>query len=131
MKSLRKSNKGKEGERQCCMCVVLAESRKEKQRVFLVKDNCVSNGPLVRSLAPLTPLICRQCSALLHSLALFRGSLTHYTHSLVEKLKITNMCSHCKRVQREQTRFSSSLETRPESKRETEDDEVSLAFLLD
>ena len=31
------------------------------------------------------------------------------------RLKFLNMCSHCYSVSREQTRFSSSLETRPET----------------
>ena len=65
-----------------------------------------------RLLHSITP----QHSALLHSLCLlatFMGSLTHFAHSLVGQLKILNMCSHCERVSQEQTRFSSSLETRP------------------
>ena len=64
----------------------------------------------VRSLAPLTPLT---RSAPLRSLAPFIGSLTHFAHSLVGQLKFLNMCSHCYRVSREQTRFWRSLETRP------------------
>ena len=35
--------------------------------------------------------------------------------SLVGQLKFLNVCSRCKRVQREETRFSSTLETRPPS----------------
>ena len=42
------------------------------------------------------------------SLAPFTGSLTHFAHSLLI------MCSRCKRIQWEQTRFWSSLETRPD-----------------
>ena len=62
-----------------------------------------------RSLTP-------QCSTVLRSLcslAPFTGSLTHFAHSLVGQLKFLNMCSHCYRVSREQTRFWRSLETRP------------------
>jgi len=46
---------------------------------------------------------------------MFTGSITHFTHSLVGQLKFLNMCSHCYRVSREQTRFWRSLETRPYS----------------
>ena len=49
----------------------------------------------------------------LHSLAPFTGSLTHFAHSLVGRLKFLNMCSRCYRVSWEQTRFWRSLETRP------------------
>ena len=50
--------------------------------------------------------------ASLRSLTPFTGSLTHFAHSLVGQLKFLNMCSHCYRVSREQTRFWSTLETR-------------------
>ena len=65
------------------------------------------------SIHSLTP----QLSASLHSLTLFTGSLAHLAHSLVGKWKFLNMCSCCKRVQWYQTRFSSSLETRPDCHR--------------
>ena len=54
------------------------------------------------------------CPAPLHLFTPFTGSLTHFAHSLVRWLKFINMCSHCNRVQWEQTRISSSLETRPD-----------------
>ena len=63
----------------------------------------------LRSLAP-------QRSASLRSLRLlapFTGSLTHFAHSLVGRLKFLNMCSRCDRVSQKQTRFWRSLETRP------------------
>ena len=41
----------------------------------------------------------------LFSLALFKGSLTHFAHTLVGQWKIMNMRTRCKRVWREQTRF--------------------------
>ena len=47
------------------------------------------------------------------SLALFTGSLTHFALSLVGRLKFLNMCSHCYRVSKKETRFWRSLETRP------------------
>ena len=59
------------------------------------------------------PLCFARFACLLCLLALFMGSLTDFAHSLVGQLKILNTCLHCKRVQREQTRFLSSLETRP------------------
>ena len=49
------------------------------------------------------------------SLASFTGSLTHFAHSLVGRLKFLNMCSRCYHVSQEQTRFWRSLETRPKS----------------
>ena len=90
----------------------------------LVSDNCVfkpatrSLATFVRSLAPLTPLTRYTALrfAVLRSLCLlapFTGSLTHFAHSLVGQLKFLNMCSRCKRVSKEQTRFWRSLETRP------------------
>ena len=42
----------------------------------------------------------------------FMGWLIHFAHSLVVQLKILNMCSRCKRVQQEQTRFWLSVKTR-------------------
>ena len=63
------------------------------------------------SLAPLT----RSASLRsLCSLAPFTGSLTHFAHSLVGRLKFMNLWSRWSRVSREQTRFLSSLDTRPE-----------------
>ena len=58
-----------------------------------------------------------QRSASLHSPCLhapLTGSLTHFGHSLVGRWNFMNMCSRCERVSQEQTRFSSSLETRPQ-----------------
>ena len=49
---------------------------------------------------------------LLHLLAPFTGSLTHFAHSLVGQLKFVNMCSRWKRVSWEQSRFLSSVEKR-------------------
>ena len=76
----------------------------------------------VWALALLTPLICSAVhrfatlacllACLLRSLAPFTGSLTHFAHSLMGQLKFLNMCSRCKCVLQEQTRFWSSLETR-------------------
>ena len=63
----------------------------------------------LRSLAPQRSASLRS----LRSLAPFTGSLTHFAHSLVGQLKFLNMCSRCDRVSQVQTRFSSSLETRP------------------
>ena len=90
---------------------------------FLVTDDRVLNLPLGRSLRSfaLTAHAAHslrsafQRSASLRSLAPFTGSLTHFAHSLVGQLKFLNMCSCFKRVSQEQTRFSSSLETYPES----------------
>ena len=65
----------------------------------------------LRSLAP--QRFASLCS--LRSLAPFTGSLTHFAHSLVGPLKFLIMCSRCDRVSQEQTRFWSSLETRPTS----------------
>ena len=65
-----------------------------------------------RSLRSLTPQRSASLRSL-RSLASFTGSLTHFAHSLMGQLKFLNTCSHCYRVSREQTRFSSSLETRP------------------
>ena len=70
----------------------------------------------VHFLAPLTLLAVLR---LLCLLAPFTGSLTHFAHSLVGQLKFSNMCSHRYRVSQEQTRFWSSLETRPEKKIKT------------
>merc|ERR1712074_411491 len=65
----------------------------------------------LRSLAPQrSASLCLLCS-----LTPFTGSLTHFAHSLVGRLKFLNMCSCCYRVSREQTRFWRSLETRPKS----------------
>ena len=69
----------------------------------------------VRSLALLTPLTHSTALRSLCSLTPFMGLLNHFAHSLVGQLKFLNMCSRYKRVSQEQTRFSSSLETRPES----------------
>ena len=72
----------------------------------------------VHALAMLTPLIrsavhrFATLACLLCSLAPFTGSLTHFAHSLMGQLKFLNMCSHCRRVSQEQTRFC-LLETRP------------------
>ena len=55
-------------------------------------------------------------SALLRSLRLlspFTSLLTHFAHFLVGRMKFLNMCSHCYRVSREQTRFWRSLDPRP------------------
>ena len=69
------------------------------------------------SLRSLAPQLC--------SLALFTGSLTHFAHSFMGQLKFMNMCSRCNRVSREEMRFSSSLETRPQAKIEFSDVSIS------
>ena len=69
----------------------------------------------IRLLALLTLLTHSALLCSLHLLAPFKGSLTHFAHSLNGQLQFFNMYSRCKRVSREQTRFSSSLETRPQS----------------
>ena len=91
---------------------VKCNGAKRLKRVFQVTDNRVFNRPLGRSL--------RSFAHSAHSLrsapqcyAPCTGSLIHFAHSLVGQLKFLNMCSHCYCVPREQTRFSSSLETRP------------------
>jgi len=77
------------------------------------------NGPLgryVHLLAPLTPLTCSAALTfiMLASLAHSIHRITHSLRSLPRgTVKFINMYSCCKRVQREQTHFSSSLETRP------------------
>ena len=69
------------------------------------------------SLALLTPLT-HSAALCFAQLAPFMGSLTHFAHSLVEQLKFLNICSRCKRVQWEQTCFSSSLDPRPHKTKE-------------
>ena len=69
--------------------------------------------PLIRSAVHRFATLACLLACLLRSLAPFTGSLTHFAHSLMGQLKFLNMCSHCKRVSQEQTRFWSSLETRP------------------
>ena len=72
-----------------------------------------------RATRSLATFICLHCSlalqrsASLRSLAPFTGSLTHFAHSLVGQLKFLNVCSGCKCVSKEQSVFTSSLETRP------------------
>ena len=66
----------------------------------------------VCSLAPLTPLT-RSAAFRFATLALLAHSVHGLAHSLVRWLKFMRMCSHCKRVSQEQTRFWRSLETRP------------------
>ena len=81
--------------------------RKMKKGAFLVRDNCVFKGSIGRSLRLFTHTTysahslrsTRLCYARARSpplLVTFTGSLTHFAH-----------------YQWEQTRFSSSLETRP------------------
>ena len=88
---------------------------------FLVKDDRVLKGPLgrsLRSLARTAHSAHSLHSALLRYICFVRSlharacSLTLLTF-LVGQLKFLNMCSHCYRVSREQTRFWRSLETRP------------------
>ena len=69
----------------------------------------------LRSLATLTPLThyAAICFAPLALLARSIHGLAHLAHSLVGQLKFLSMCSCCKRFSQEQTRFWSSLETRP------------------
>ena len=83
---------------------------------FLVRDNRVLNGPLGRLLRSFARTAHSAHSLSIAPLcyALFTGSLTHFAHSLVGWLKFLNMCSYCKRVSRDQSRFSSSLGTRPQ-----------------
>ena len=69
---------------------------------------------LLRSLRSLAPQRAASLRSLC-SLAPFTGSLTHFAHPIVVQLKFMNICSHCDRVSQEQTRFWSSLETRPQS----------------
>ena len=98
--------------------------QKDTEGVFLVRHNRVLNMPLGRLLCSFAHTA--HSAYLLHSaplryarfaclLALFTGSLTHFAHSLVGQLKFLNMCSRCYRVLWVQTRFSSSLETRPKN----------------
>ena len=92
--------------------VALTETDKHGAEEAVQKEKVIF--PL---LAPLTPLT-RSAAlrfAMLASLANSVHRLTHFAHSLVGRLKFLNMCSRCKRVQREETRFWSSLETRPNS----------------
>ena len=81
------------------------------RRATLSLATFICSHPSLRPLAlQRSTLLCS-----LRSLALFKGSLIHFIHSLVGQLKFLNICSHCYRVSREQTRFWRSLETRPES----------------
>ena len=57
----------------------------------------------------------------LHSLAPFMGSLTSFANSLVGQLKFMDICVHAeKRVQREESRLLSLVETRPKNLDEDE-----------
>ena len=85
-------------------CFYLWQSRFERATRLL--------ATFVRSHRSLTPQRSASLRSL-RSLAPFTGSLTHFAHSLVGQLKFMNMCSCWNRVQREQSRFLSSLETRP------------------
>ena len=95
----------------------------ENEGAFLVKDDRVLKGPLGRSLrsfARTAHSAHSLRSALLRYICFVRSlharacSLTLLTF-LVGQLKFLNMCSHCYRVSREQTRFWRSLKTRPYS----------------
>ena len=90
----------------------LYRSENTCNRAFLVGDNRILNlnRPLGRSLRSFARTAHSASLRLLRSLTLFTGLLTHFAHSLMGEL---NMCSRCKRVQWAQTRFWSSLETRP------------------
>ena len=83
---------------------------------FLVGHDRVLNGPLGRSKRLFTRTAHSAhslCSASLWYARLLRSracSLCSLPHGMV---KFLNMYSSCKRVQWEQTRFASSLETRP------------------
>ena len=76
---------------------------------------------VARYVHSLTLLTLLTCSAALRFAAL--ASPAHSVHKLAHSLrslahgtvKFINMCSHCKYVQWEQTRFLLSVETRPES----------------
>ena len=83
--------------------------------VFLVSENCISRGPLGRSLrffACTTHSLTPQRSPSLCSLAPFTGSLTCFAHSLVGELEFFDMRSCCKCVQWKQSSLLLSLETR-------------------
>jgi len=89
-----------------------------KLGVFPVTDNFISNRPLGHLLCSLARTAHSAHSlrfAVLALLAclLFTSSLTHVAQSLVLQLKFLNICSRCERVQMEETRFWSLLETRP------------------
>ena len=88
---------------------VSSQRRSRFERATRSLATFVRSHRSLRSLAPQRSASLRS----LRSLALFTGSLTHFAHSLVGQLKFLNMCSHCYRVSREQTRFWRSLETRP------------------
>ena len=83
---------------------------------FLVTDNRVLNLPLGRSLCSFARTAHSAHSLRSAPLCYARSvhGLTHFAPSLVGQLKFLNVCSRCKRVQWEQTRFSSSPETHPE-----------------
>ena len=76
-----------------------------------------SLATFVRSHCSLHSLAPQRCASLrsLRSLFPFTGSFTQFAHSLEGQLEFMNMCSRCKCVQQEETRFWSSLETRPMS----------------
>ena len=82
---------------------------------WLNDDGCVSSRRQKRfycatwSLAHLTPLT---YSAAL-GIAPITGLLTYYARSLRGRLKLMNVCSCCDRIQWEQLRLLSSLETSP------------------
>ena len=76
-------------------------------RVFLVRDNRVLNGPLGRSLCSFARTTHSGHSLFSARFARcpFMGSLTPVAHSLLGQLKFMNMCSSCKFIHREETRF--------------------------
>ena len=102
-----------------CLC----HSHNTSKEAFLVRDNRVFNEPLghsLRSFACTIHSLTR--SAMLHFAPLATlASLAHCVHGLAHSfcsltrgtVKFMNMCSCCKRVKWEQTRFSSLLETSP------------------
>ena len=87
---------------------VSSQRRSRFERATRSLATFVRSHRSLRSLAPQRSASLRS----LRSLAPFTGSLTHFAHSLVGQLKFLNMCSHCYRVSRVQTRCLSSLETR-------------------
>ena len=84
-----------------------------------IRDDWILNGPLGRSprlfVPPLT--LFTRSAALYHTtLAPFMGSLFHFAHFLVGRLKVMNICSRCSQDLRKGSRLSSSPGTRPKSR---------------
>ena len=101
--------------------VMRNHGKQQSQGSFPATDKHVLNRPLGRLLHSFARTTHSLCTAPHRSICSLRSRarsltlLTHFAHSLVRWLKFINMCSHCNRVQWEQTRFWSSKETRPQS----------------